>query len=394
MKTNPSYKMKIPVEELLLHPNAWLLRDVLSQTGTAVLIPGHIPISKLIQSLGDPQRIVDSLKRLGMSKIDIEEPQDFDEKETLQRLYEADPAVRIVDSEVAKHAESVMENIYTNLSLNEKYCVPKDEVEELGRTLSNEIASTSQIALSLAMSDRDSYSQSHALNVSLLAGYLAKKLVESGKAPATVIDKAVLAGLLLDIGKTTVPREVLNKTGPLEKSELEILRRHTEESVFLCKEAGITDKDILEGIGSHHERYDGSGYPKGLVGNRIPLIGRILGLADTFDAMTSPRIYKDAVSSKLAFNFIMSANETEFDPDICGVFMAGMGIYPPGDTVELSDGRVGIVAGMTEGNLLQPKVSVKENGVTKILNLSEEKIFVKRSLNMEPRETPNLLGTL
>ncbi len=394
MKTSPSYKIKIPVAELLDHPNAWLVRDVLSQTGTAVLIPGRIPIRKLIESLGNPNRIVDSLMRLGFSKIDIEEPQDLDVDDIMQQLSEADPTVKIVSAEVTKQAEQLMGDIYANLSLSEKYNIPREEVEELGRTLANEIAATSQIALSLAMSDRDSYSQNHALNVSLLSGYIAKKLVEAGKAPGILIDKAILAGLLFDIGKTAIPGEILSKKETLSKGEITVLHKHTEESVFLCKQAGIADKDILDGIAAHHERYDGSGYPKGLVGNRIPLTGRILGLADTFDAMTSPRVYKDAVSSKLAFNFIMSANETEFDPDICGVFMAGMGIYPPGDAVLLSDGRVGTVAGTTEGNLLQPRVAVKESGVAKILNLAEEKLFITRSLNVEPRETPSLLETL
>ena len=147
-----------------------------------------------------------------------------------------------------------------------------------------------------------------------------------------------------------------------------------------------------EGIAYHHERYDGSWYHKGLVGTQIPILARILAVADTFDAMTSPRVYKDAVSSKMSFNFIMSANETEFDPDICKIFLAGMGIYPPGAIVELSDGRVARVAAVTAGNFLQPKVTLKENGIQRVLDLHSDHLYIKRDLDIEPTETIDLLS--
>ena len=190
----------------------------------------------------------------------------------------------------------------------------------------------------------------------------------------------MLAGLLFDIGKTAVPKEILNKEGRLTPDETVIMRNHVKESVSICKLSGIDDKELMEGIASHHERYDGSGYDKGLVGNQIPMLGRILAVADTFDAMTSSRVYKDAVSSKISFNFIMSANETEFDPDICKIFIAGMGVYPPGTIVELSDGRIATVAAMTSGNLLQPKVTLKENGEQRVIDLGTENLYIKRSM--------------
>jgi len=148
----------------------------------------------------------------------------------------------------------------------------------------------------------------------------------------------------------------------------------------------VDDPDILLGIRHHHERWDGSGYPDGLKGKDIPLIARILAVADTFDAMTSDRSYKQAVSAKAAFNFVMSANETHFDPEVCKVLLSGMGIYPPGSVVELSDGTIGTVAASTEGNLLQPKIMVKEpDGTTRIIELHKEvhrKLFIKRALDV------------
>lgn len=392
MKISSSYKIKIPVSELFNYPNACLLRDILSQTGSTVLIPSKVPVHKLTEGLLDPKRILDSLERLDIKTVDIKLPHDMNDDEMRTLVTEFDPATKILDPEVIAHANRVLDDVYSIQSLDGKYDIPKEAVEELGKTLSKEVAGISQIALSLVIApDGDSYLKSHSLNVSLLAGFIAKKLVEEQKAPSALTEKSVLAGLLFDIGKTAIPAALLNKTDALTDREMEIVKNHVNESVNICRLAGITDREILDGIASHHEKYDGTGYPKRLVGTRIPLIGRILAVADTFDAMTSPRVYKNAVSAKLSFNFIMSANETAFDPDICKIFVAGMGVYPPGTSVELSNGWRGTVAAITPGNLLQPKIAIKEDGKTKIVDLSTEKLFIKRSLDEQPREEVDFL---
>jgi HD-GYP domain-containing protein (c-di-GMP phosphodiesterase class II) len=315
--------------------------------------------------------------------LEIEIPEGTNDEDVMLRVNELDPSVTIIDNAVTKSAMVVMDDIFNNVTINEKYSIPKDDIEELGKTLSNEVMNISQIAMGLMSSDSDSYMQSHALNVSLLAGHIAKKLAEVKKAPESIIEKATLAGLLFDIGKTTIPKEVLNKRGSLNAREMEIMKGHINASISMCKESGIMDKDVLDGIATHHEKYDGSGYPKGLVGPQIPLIGRILAVADTFDAMTSSRVYKAAVSSKLSFNFIMSANETSFDPDICKIFIAGMGVYPPGSVVELSNGEIATVVSMSSGNLLQPKVAVNANGESRTIDLAAEKLFIRRSIEDE-----------
>ena len=388
MKKSSSYKMRVPVRELLGHPGAYLSRDILSQTGSTVLIPSKVPISKFIEGLDNPVRIIEALERMNIRTVDIELPNEIDDEEIRERLLELDPSVVLIDNEVTQKAQETMSAIFENATIDAKYSIPKQEVEDLGSSLSHEIAGVTQIALSLISSDEDSYIRGHALNVSLLAGYIAKKLVDEGKGKSGLVEKAVLAGLLFDIGKAALPKDILYKKGPLDEKEIIRARYHVTESLRMCKEAGITDKDVLDGIASHHERYDGSGYPKGLVGPQIPIIGRILAVADTFDAMTSDRFYKNAVSSKISFNFIMSANETKFDPDICKIFIAGMGVYPPGSMVELSDGRVAVVAAMSSGNLLQPKVAIRgpEGAPPQLVDLATAGLYIKRSLDMAPRD--------
>ncbi len=385
MKKMPSYKKRIPVTELLEHPDACLIRDVLSQTGTTVLVPSGIPISKFVEGLGDPNRVIEALLRAGIQTVDVVLPDEFDADEMVAQLTELDPSVTVIDEEVAEQAQVMVGDIFKNISVDEKYAIPKDEVDNLGHSLTKALEDVSQITLSLFSGEEGSYTQTHALNVSLLAGHIAKKLVESGMAKPELTEKAVVAGLLFDVGKAAISKDLLEKRAPLTQQELHVMRTHVNESIRMCKEAGVTDTDILDGIATHHERYDGSGYFKGLVGTQIPIIGRILAVADTFDAMTSQRAYKDAVSSKLSFNFILSANETHFDPDICKIFISGMGVYPPGSIVELSNGVVGTVVAMTPGNLLQPKVAVKKNGGATIVDLAAERLFIKRSLDADPK---------
>ena len=391
MKTSSSYKQRVDIGQLLDNPDAYLVHDIMSVTGASVLIPSKVPIGKIIEGLETPGKLIETLDRMGVRKVEIAVPNEIDDAEMMVRLKELDPSVTIVDNDVTRHAQTVIDDIFAQASIEEKFSIPVDVVNDLGRDISAEVAKTSQIALSMVESSLDSYSRDHALNVSMLSGYISKKLSETGKIAPPMIEKAVLAGLLFDIGKTAVPDEILHKAGKLTPEEMVIMRDHVRESVSICKLSGINDKDILDGIASHHERYDGSGYHKGLVGTQIPVLARILAVADTFDAMTSPRVYKDAVSSKMSFNFIMSANETEFDPDICKIFLAGMGIYPPGAIVELSDGRVARVAAVTAGNLLQPKVTLKENGIQRVLDLHSEGLFIKRALDVELKDPVSLV---
>lgn len=390
LKRMPLYKKRIPVTELLEHPDGWLIRDVISQTGSTVLIPSGVPINKFVEGLDDPNRVIDALQRIGINTVDIALPDEFDAEAVKEQLRQLDSSITYVDNEVTQKAETVLGDIFKSASVDEKYAIPKDEIDALGASLSKAIDGVSQITLSLINGANDAYTQTHALNVSLLAGHIADCMVRAGLAKKPVVEKAVVAGLLFDIGKSAIPREIVEKEGYLTDEEMNVMRSHVHESVKMCKKSGITDVDILDGIETHHERYDGTGYYKGLVGTQIPLLGRILAVADTFDAMTSQRVYKDAVSSKLAFNFIMSANETIFDPDICRIFISGMGVYPPGSIVELSNGIVGTVVAMTPGNLLQPKISIKKGNESTIIDLTKERLFIKRSLDADPRDELDL----
>lgn len=142
---------------------------------------------------------------------------------------------------------------------------------------------------------------------------LAKELALALQWPAEAVAVVEFGALLHDIGKILVPRNILNKPGRLTPEEWEVLKRHPEDGAQML--AGV---DHLHGavpyVLCHHERWDGSGYPRGLAGIAIPVEGRLLAVVDAYDAMTSQRPYQAAVSNEIACAEIMQRRGSQFDP--------------------------------------------------------------------------------
>ena len=127
-------------------------------------------------------------------------------------------------------------------------------------------------------------------------------------------------GLLHDIGKVAIEEAILNKPGPLDEDEWEEIRRHPEIGYRIL--SSVNDMaDMARDVLYHHERWDGSGYPRGLAGEEIPLVSRIIHLADAFDAMTSERAYRPPMETDRALEQIRLGCGTQFDPDLVRLFL-------------------------------------------------------------------------
>jgi len=157
---------------------------------------------------------------------------------------------------------------------------------------------------------RDIYTRGHSERVAVYAMEFSKFLGLDREA----IDKVYLAGLLHDLGKVGIPDAILLKPGKLEKDEFEIVKLHpTLSSDIVSKMEGFAD--LAKIVKYHHEHFDGSGYPDGLKGREIPLLSRILTLSDVFDALTTKRVYRTALSKEEALK-IMDRMQSEFDPNL------------------------------------------------------------------------------
>ena len=171
-------------------------------------------------------------------------------------------------------------------------------------------------ALVAAIDAKDSFTFQHSTNVSQYAVLLAQKLGLSRNDIQTV----KVAGLLHDIGKIGIPESILKKAGKLTNEEYEIMKSHVEKSIEMIHYLPNMNY-VIPAVVSHHERYDGKGYPRGIKGEEIPFLGRILAVCDSFDAMISKRSYKEALSVEYAMGELEKNKGTQFDPKAADAFI-------------------------------------------------------------------------
>ncbi|NMC26898.1 MAG: diguanylate cyclase [Syntrophomonadaceae bacterium] len=174
---------------------------------------------------------------------------------------------------------------------------------------------TTIYALTAAIDAKDHYTFGHSQKVAEYATVLASNLALD-KSHVEIIREAAL---LHDIGKIGIPEHILTKTGRLTNEEFDIVKQHVEMSITIIKHLPSMNHVIPAVIG-HHERWDGKGYPRGLRGENIPLAARILAVVDAFDAMTSNRPYRPALSVSAALSEIEGAIGTQFDPLTANIF--------------------------------------------------------------------------
>jgi putative nucleotidyltransferase with HDIG domain len=171
-------------------------------------------------------------------------------------------------------------------------------------------------SLTSAVDAKDAYTCGHSERVALLSRHLAQQIGLSDPE----VDEVYMAGLLHDVGKIGVPESVLQKTGRLTTEEFDQMKKHPQIGARILADVKQI-KALIPGVLHHHERYDGKGYPAGLSGTNIPLMGRIICLADCFDAMTSNRTYRKALPLEVAVTEIRRCAGTQFDPALAEAFV-------------------------------------------------------------------------
>jgi HD-GYP domain-containing protein (c-di-GMP phosphodiesterase class II) len=175
-------------------------------------------------------------------------------------------------------------------------------------------------ALTSSIDAKDTYTHGHSERVALISRWIAERLSMHEPLEEEQIHKVYLAGLLHDIGKIGIDETVLRKNGKLTEQEFSRIKKHPSIGAGILREIQQM-REIVPGVLCHHERIDGRGYPNGLVGEKIPLTGKIVGLADSFDAMTSKRTYRDAMTVEQALTEIEKGLGTQFDENIGRIFL-------------------------------------------------------------------------
>lgn len=172
------------------------------------------------------------------------------------------------------------------------------------------------------------------------------------------IETLALGGMLLDLGNARIPQSIVLKQGPLEEIEQKIIRKHVALGLEIVRTTSGLNADVIAMLQHHHERNDGSGYPKGLSGADIPVFGRIAGIVDCFDAMTTKRPYASARSAYDAVRELNSLSGTLFQKELVEQFVQAIGMFPTGSLVELNTGEVAVVTGQNRVQRLRPMLSL------------------------------------
>ena len=205
----------------------------------------------------------------------------------------------------------------------------------------------------------DDYTYSHCVNAAILSVILGMTL----NFDRETLSRLAMSAVLHDIGKMFVDKAVLNKPSVLTEEEFAHMRQHSILGYNYARDSFLLSSSCHPGIRDHHEKFDGTGYPDGRSGNEISLFGRIISVADVYDALTSERPYRSAMSASEAMEYIMGHSGTDFDPDVVNAFLRCVAPYPVGSTVQLSNGCTAIVVENFANFGLRPRVRViAQNG--------------------------------
>jgi cyclic di-GMP phosphodiesterase len=244
----------------------------------------------------------------------------------------------------------------------------------VGNMTASMLRNPDALMLFSAMRERGGYQLERSMDVSIYMIAFARFLGMEEQE----VERAGLVGLLQDIGMLHLPREMLQKSGRLEPAEFKIVQGHVARTAEILAAAAGLPPQVAKLAALHHERYEGTGYPRGLRGDAIDVIGAMAGIVDTFDALTVKRPYAEPMSPSNALNLLFRMRGKTFHPVLVEQFIRCIGYFPVGSIVELNSGEIGVVVSQNAEQRLLPRVMVVRDArgqplhPQKLLNLAKQ----------------------
>jgi HD-GYP domain-containing protein (c-di-GMP phosphodiesterase class II) len=295
------------------------------------------------------------------AEFEPEQPQEEQKQRAIMRVYEE---VTTVEQEIETardvhdKAKDLIASMMEDLKKNRMPDVEK--VKETVDVMVDSIVRNPDALLWLTkLKTKDSYTYGHSIDVSIYLASFGRHL----GLPKDDLNMLGMAGMLQDIGKIRLPKEILEKNQRLTPQELETVKSHVGESMKILTETPGVPRQVLDIVAKHHERFDGTGYPRKLQGEAIGMFPSMAAIVDTFEAMTSERPYSKAMTAQEALRTMHGWKDKTFEKTLVEQFIQCVGIYPVGSLVELNTGDIGIVIAQNRVRRLQPRIMLLMDGL-------------------------------
>tara|TARA_Y100000766_G_scaffold113267_1_gene97196 strand:- start:3547 stop:4773 length:1227 start_codon:yes stop_codon:yes gene_type:complete len=271
-------------------------------------------------------------------------------------------------------------DVTTGLSVNLKV------IDEMANDIvSSVFRNTSAMTILTRIKDKHSYNWRHMINCAIFTAVFAKYLGYKEEA----VQQLAMGALLHDLGQAKLPQGIISRPSKLTSSEMDIIKRHVAQGLGLVKgEKGITPL-ILDMIVNHHERLDGSGYPRGITAEKLSRPARIMAIVDVYDALTADRPHQEGDEPINALRYLL-ANKELFDAELVQHFIKCLGVHPVGTIVKLTNERLALVLEGNKSNPIKPKVKLFYNAkhghhvTPKDLDLNEPDQSIKIVSSIKP----------
>jgi HD-GYP domain-containing protein (c-di-GMP phosphodiesterase class II) len=284
-------------------------------------------------------------------------------RKSVSRRSDVPPVVRDGQSDIEAelmYSAPIIDDVHKTLqsiqeAINDKTTVDLDQVRGLVEEVAAGVERNPDAMIWLTrLRKTDQYSYDHAIDVSVHLMIFARFLGLAGPA----VENLGLAGLMQDIGKTMLNPEILSKPSALTEEEYELTKSHVASSLDLLVGQRDFPVDVLTLVAAHHERFDGSGYPRRIGGAKLRFPAELPGLIDTYCAMTRHRVYIAPVSNQKALEELVKMRGTKFKETLVDQFIQCVGLYPIGTLLELNTGEVAVVIQQNQVRRLKPRVLV------------------------------------
>jgi HD-GYP domain-containing protein (c-di-GMP phosphodiesterase class II) len=333
-----------------IQPGYKLGKEVIDKDGRLLVAEGTV--------LTDT--IISNLKKIGYNGLVVKD-----------RIFNNDDYFNSVIQQDLKF--QIGEKLKSTLNKSDEKGLPNlvDVAKQISTVLVDKIIGKKEVKLNLQdLKLYDDYTFFHSINVAIIALVLGQNM----NLDKEQMKELGIAAILHDLGKIFIDPDILGKPGKLTKSEFKIVQDHSKYGYEVLKQAAEFDEYIYESVRGHHEKFDGTGYPDGKKGSQIPLFARIITVSDVYDALTSKRVYRNALFYGEAIEYIMANSSVMFEPEIVKVFLNSIYPYPIGTHIVLSNGEEAYVKDVKKGFVLRPVVLIKDTD--RIVDLAKDKKYL------------------